>query len=170
MNKLALLVVPALVLQIIATTQFDSDLVGLKRAFLIVSYALLLCGVLGIRGRVVRVLAFIGVLMNALPIAANGGLMPTTQDAVEEAIGERPELRSSPRFTKGIVLPRDEIHLYPLSDHLVIGPLNHNVFSPGDIVLALAAFAFLGGGLVGAIHDLTRRTDGGPAPPTTLAL
>ena len=164
MNKLALLVVPALLLQILATATLDASQLDLKRALLLASYVLLIAGVLGVRGRVTRVLALAGILMNAAPIVANHGLMPTTQDAVEQATGTRPELYSSPTGSKDIVLPRDEIRLYRLSDHIVVERIQ-NVVSPGDIVLVGALVAYFSGVLIAPFRK-TRPSLDAHSPPS----
>jgi hypothetical protein len=164
LNKLALLVVPALLLQILATTQFDTSQLELKRTLLLASYVILVVGVLGLRGRVTRVLAVAGVLLNAAPIAANHGLMPTTQDAVEQATGTPPELYSSRIGSKDIVLPRDEIRVYGLSDRIVVQRM-HNVVSVGDIVLFTALIAYVFASIVAMIRP-NRRPLNAHSPPS----
>jgi hypothetical protein len=164
LKKLALLVVPALLLQVFATTQFDTSQLALKRAFLLASYVILIAGAVGLRGRVTRALALVGILLNAIPIAANGGLMPTTQGAVFEATGERPALHSSRLGSKDIVLPRDEIRLYALTDRIVVERI-HNVVSIGDIVLLSALISYIGAGIIGLFRRPPPVSHPAVAPP-----
>ena len=161
MNKLAYLVLPAFLLQILATTQFETDQIGTKKVLLSLSYAILVLGVLGLRGRVVRALAVSGVLLNAAPIFANGGLMPATPEAVEQATGERPELYTTRLGSKDQVLPRDETRLYLLTDHIVVEEIS-NVISIGDIVLLSALLTFVGMSVVRVFRH--RRTSEPAAP------
>lgn len=167
MSKLAYLVLPAFLLQILATTQFETDQIGTKKVLLSLSYAILALGVLGLRGRVVRALAVCGVLLNAAPIFANGGLMPATPEAVEQATGERPEAYTTRIGSKDIALPREDIKLYPLSDRIVIERL-HNVVSIGDLVLLSALVTYIGLSLARAVIPRKPRPAANAEPDSSL--
>lgn len=167
MSKLAYLVLPAFLLQILATTQFETDQIGTKKVLLTLSYAILALGVLGLRGRVVRALAVCGVLLNAAPIFANGGLMPATPEAVEQATGDRPALYTTRIGSKDIVLPRDETRLYPLTDRIVIERI-HNVVSIGDLVLASALVAYVGLALASLVVPRRPRASESTGPGSSL--
>jgi len=97
----------------------------------------------------------IGILMNVLPMAAHGGLMPVAFEVIEES-GAFPEIteedigRQVPN-SKDIVLYRDDIHFELLSDRffLEVPGYGPNIYSAGDFVafagLALAAVQIIVG-------------------------
>ncbi len=89
-----------------------------------------------------------GILLNFLPIAAHGGLMPVSYAIVHDS-GAFPEITEAEIGRqldngKDILLRRDDIHFYPLSDRYTVdAPLyGKNIYSPGDFVL------FAGGAVV----------------------
>jgi hypothetical protein len=97
----------------------------------------------------------IGIVLNVLVAAPHGGLLPTTPEALQSAgravpvplpgPGERPYVQS-----KDIVLPQDQIPLWPISDRFAIPrgwPLS-GVFSPGDVLIALGLGWVLEQGMV----------------------
>jgi hypothetical protein len=94
-----------------------------------------------------------GILLNLLPMAAHGGSMPIDY-AVLERSGAFPEvtladLGEQTNHGKDVVLQRDDIHFFPLSDRYVVTlPVyGANIYSLGDFVL----FAGLGVVLIQAI-------------------
>lgn len=91
-----------------------------------------------------------GILMNLLPMAAHGGAMPI-DFAILQRSGAFPEVTEADigrqtNHGKDVVLRRDEIRFYWLSDRFIVDlPLyGTNIYSAGDFVL------FAGLGLVAA--------------------
>ena len=89
-----------------------------------------------------------GVLLNFLPIAAHGGLMPVSYTIVRDS-GAFPEITEADigrqlHNGKDILLRRDDIHFFALSDRYTVdAPLyGENIYSLGDFIL------FAGGGLM----------------------
>jgi hypothetical protein len=127
----------------------------------VASYVLLLVVVLRNRRQWGMPLIGLGLALNALVIAANGGLMPLSPERLEirhagstVAIGERVP------GSKDVLLPRAETRLWWLSDTIVLptgGPLPM-VASPGDLVLAA--------GLAATVYGLMRPEASRPARPT----
>ena len=86
----------------------------------------------------------LGVLLNVLATTPHGGLMPVTPEALQ--IAGRPVPATLPPLdarpyvsSKDIVLPREQVPLWPISDRFAIPrgwPLA-GVFSPGDVLVAL---------------------------------
>ena len=113
-----------------------------------------------------------GILLNFLPIAAHGGLMPVSYAIVHDS-GAFPEITEAEighqlHNGKDILLRRTDIHFYALSDRYTVdAPLyGKNIYSLGDFVL------FAGGALVvaqAAWSLLPRRParleEGEAAPP-----
>ena len=88
----------------------------------------------------------LGLGLNALVIAANGGYMPVTPEAVSRAGLEHlvHDLEAGSRVlgAKDMLLPRVETNLWVLSDIFVLrGPMP-TVFSIGDCVLVLGILVF----------------------------
>ena len=88
----------------------------------------------------------IGLGLNLLVMLANGGLMPITWEALHKAgltglaLGSEPGSRIV--ATKDVLLPREQTHLWILSDILVIPaqfPIR-SVCSVGDVLLAGGIF------------------------------
>jgi hypothetical protein len=90
-----------------------------------------------------------GLVLNLAVIAANGGFMPITPDAVVQ-LGHADRVTSLEAgqrvyLAKDVILPREQTQLWPLSDVFVIAlgfPLR-TAFSCGDILVAIGAFLFL---------------------------
>lgn len=89
-----------------------------------------------------------GIALNFLPIAAHGGLMPVSYAIVRDS-GAFPEITEAEigrqlHNGKDILLLREDIHFFPLSDRFTVdAPLyGTNIYSLGDFVL------FGGGALV----------------------
>jgi len=115
----------------------------------VASYALLLLVVWANRRTFGLPLVGIGLLMNTVVIAANGGLMPQAPETShyrhpDAVVGEY--LANS----KTVLLPRDRTTLWWLSDTMVIPSGTHLplIASPGDLVLAA--------GLAATVYGLTR--------------
>jgi hypothetical protein len=99
----------------------------------------------------------LGVLLNLLAAVPQGGLMATTPEALADA--GRPVTSALPPpgarpyvSAKDVVLPREEIPLWPLGDSLVFprgSPLNRyfSPFSPGDLVVATGLAWLLAAGM-----------------------
>lgn len=96
-----------------------------------------------------------GIVMNVIPMAAHGGLMPVSYSTVRES-GILPDVtgadigRQLPN-SKDIVLDREDIRFHPFADrHIVTLPgYGTNIYSTGDFVLfAGIAMAVVEGGLV----------------------
>jgi hypothetical protein len=88
-----------------------------------------------------------GLALNVLVMAANGGYMPTTAQALIEAgRGDKIEVNGMGRpmpNSKDVPLPPGEAPLWFLSDIFVSPPLGFRfVYSAGDILLALGGFYF----------------------------
>ncbi len=82
-----------------------------------------------------------GILLNLIPMAAHGGAMPV-DIAIVESSGAFPEvtrehLGSQTNHGKDVVLERDDIHFFALSDRYVVDLPGYgtNIYSLGDFVL-----------------------------------
>jgi hypothetical protein len=80
----------------------------------------------------------VGLALNFIVIAANGGLMPITPETLLKtgSIPEGAELGEWVRHSKDVLRERDDVNLYFLSDHLVwdhVSPVR--AFSIGDVAL-----------------------------------
>ena len=90
-------------------------------------------------------------LLNILPIFANGGLMPVTAENLAK-IGETDRIEGRQEgdaipHTKNVLKSKDNTHFYELSDRIVWdNPFFFRVFSAGDVVIA--------GGLIVTLGDL----------------
>lgn len=100
-------------------------------------------------------LVLLGASLNLAVIAANGGHMPVTPDALARAGHDHLiSARGDARFVQGskdIVLDRAETRLWPLSDVFVIpqGVPLAGSFSLGDVAIALGGFVLINQGLLG---------------------
>jgi hypothetical protein len=82
-----------------------------------------------------------GLILNFLPIAANGGLMPITPQTLEKT-GEVPadaEIGEWVPRTKDVLLEREDVHLYALSDRLTSDLSPFRAFSIGDLIIVTGA-------------------------------
>lgn len=112
-----------------------------------------------------------GILMNLVPMAAHGGAMPIDY-AILERSGAFPDVTeadigSQTNHGKDIVLRREDIRFFALSDRFVVDlPLyGTNIYSAGDFVL----FAGVGLILVQAVAEALRarsRTEPAGLPRT----
>ena len=139
-------VVPAaLAIQLIAIfADLGSDDL-FRRILFIASYLLLIVFVLANIRRPSVALFGVGVLLNFLPIIANGGLMPITPETLLKT-GDVPEdarIGEWVRDTKDVLLERDDVHLYFFSDRLTSDLSPFRAFSIGDVVLVGGAMFLL---------------------------
>ncbi len=143
--RIAGIVPAALAIQLIAVFgDLGSDDL-FRRIFFIASYLLLIAFVLANVRRPSIALFGAGVLLNFLPIVANGGLMPITPETLEKT-GDVPEdarIGEWVRDTKDVLLERDDVHLYFFSDRLTSDLSPFRAFSIGDVVVVLGALGLL---------------------------
>ena len=132
----------------------------IRRSVFFVTTALVVVVALHFRRYVGAWLIAAGVLLNFIPMASHGGLMPVAWELIDES-GAFPQVTAADighqvPNSKDIVLARDDIRFEPLSDRYVITlPLyGANIYSAGDFVafagVALAAaqivlLVFVGG-------------------------
>lgn len=85
----------------------------------------------------------LGLLMNALVMAAHGGFMPVSDQAMRAAGAERElgVLRTAGRLQKSVLMQPDS-PFWPLGDVLPM-PLTGKVYSPGDLVAGLGVFVLI---------------------------
>ena len=122
-----------------------------KRLLFELSYLVLLFFIVVNLPRPGFVIIGIGVLLNLLPIVANGGLMPVTPENVAKVDLtqriERHEEGDAIPYSKNVLRAKDNTHFYELSDRLTWdNPVFFRLFSIGDVVIA--------GGLVVMMGDL----------------
>ena len=129
--------------------------IGVQQALFLLSHLLLLGFVWrnwhlpGIR------IVGLGVVCNLLAIAANGGFMPITPETLVQ-INPGSTLAQWPvgahyGYSKDIILLREDVRLWALSDMLVIPPPfpRPTAFSAGDLLLAVGIVVLLqGSGIV----------------------
>jgi hypothetical protein len=146
--------------------QLPAVLEPARGAAVLVAYCLLLPFVWWNRRRTGMWLLGIGLVANLLVIAANGGHMPVTYEALVAA--GRENLASSAasgtlvRFSKDVVLTPAETRLWILSDIVVIPrpfPIP-SVCSLGDVLIALGIVRFIPGAL-GARRERKRAAGAG---------
>jgi hypothetical protein len=143
--RLAPLVLIALAVQLVAIyAPLGSD--DLPRRILIVSsyLAVLVFIAANLRRPSIAVLA-LGVLLNFLPIIANGGLMPITPETLQKSgdVPEDAEIGEWVSGTKDVLLERDDVHVYFLSDRLTSDLSPFRAFSIGDVFLVGGALILL---------------------------
>jgi hypothetical protein len=83
----------------------------------------------------------IGLVLNFLPIVANEGLMPITPETLEKT-GDVPEDARVGEWvegTKDVLLERDDVRLYVLSDRLTSDYSPFRAFSIGDLIILAGA-------------------------------
>ena len=111
----------------------------------------------------------LGVFLNVLATLPHGGLMPVTPEALQAAGRPVPSELPGPDarpyvISKDIVLPRDQIPFWAISDRFVVPagwPLA-GVFSPGDVGVAAGLAWLLASGMsarrpAGQATTVTRR-------------
>ena len=143
--RLAGIVPAALAIQLIAIfADLGSDDL-FRRVLFIASYLLLIVFVFANVRRPSVALFGVGVLLNFLPIIANGGLMPITPETLLKT-GDVPEDARIGEWvsgTKDVLLERDDVHLYFFSDRLTSDLSPSRAFSIGDLVLIGGAMVLL---------------------------
>jgi hypothetical protein len=122
----------------------DSDLP--RRVLMITSYVMLLLFVAAnFRYTWIAVLGA-GIILNFLPIAANGGLMPVTPETLQ-ATGGIPEGVENGDWVPGskdVMLPREDTRLYALTDRITWDALDPvRAFSAGDVLIVVGLAIFL---------------------------
>jgi hypothetical protein len=143
--RIAGIVPAALAVQLIAIFgDLGSDDI-FRRILFVASYLLLIAFVFANVRRPSVALFGVGVLLNFLPIIANGGLMPITPETLQKT-GDVPEdarVGEWVRDTKDVLLERDDVHLYYFSDRLTSDLSPFRAFSIGDLVLISGAIFLL---------------------------
>jgi hypothetical protein len=110
-----------------------------RRVLFVASYLVLLTFVAVNRRRPGIVILGVGLACNFLVIVTNGGFMPTTARAygTNDPIPEDVNPGDWIPHSKDVLLDRADVHLYVLSDHLVVKNQQIiRVFSVGDILIA----------------------------------
>jgi hypothetical protein len=126
--------------------------ISLHAAILATSYLVLLLTVWVNRRIPGMLLLGLGLSLNLAVMVANGGYMPITPEAMQR-IGHRNVDGIAPGTrvvgSKDIALPRDQTHLWFLSDVLVFPPPFPipSAFSLGDLCIAMGAFVLVQHGL-----------------------
>ncbi|MFQ6019614.1 MAG: DUF5317 domain-containing protein, partial [Dehalococcoidia bacterium] len=111
------------------------------RVLFVLSYLLLFVFVWANRRHLGLAIIGVGLLLNFLPIASNGGLMPVSpQTAIRAGVADRlAELRLGDPIpgSKNVLLDKDDTRLQFLSDTLVLdNPVGVYAYSVGDMVIA----------------------------------
>ncbi len=118
-----------------------------RRVLLVSSYPLLLVFVLANLRRPGLMIIGVGLLLNFVAIASNGGLMPVSPDTLER-IGRPSEGLALGEWvpqSKDVLLAREDTRLWFLTDTLVWkNPTSINAFSVGDLVIAAGLVITLG--------------------------
>ncbi len=122
-----------------------------KRLLFQISYVILFFFVAANWRRIGISIIGVGLLLNALPIVANGGLMPITSESLTSAgkveVLEGLQEGDAIPHSKNLWRQRENTHLYLLSDRIVWdNPVFFRVFSIGDVVIA--------GGLIVTLADI----------------
>lgn len=137
-----------------------------KRLLFQISYIILLFFIAANWRRIGILIIGLGLVLNVLPIFANGGLMPVTSANLAR-IDQTHRLEGLEEgdaipYTKNVWRERDNTHVWFLSDRLVFdNPVFFRVFSIGDVIIA--------GGLIVTLGDLLlprirRKPEDGPSP------
>jgi hypothetical protein len=126
----------------------DGGPATLRRVLFLATTAILVLVLLHFRRFVGAWLIAAGVVLNVVPMAAHGGLMPVAYETVRDS-GNFPEITEANighqlEGSKDIVLRRADIHVYALSDRfaLTVPGYKPNIYSAGDFAM------FAGMGLV----------------------
>ena len=136
----------------------DPSALAPKKAILAFTTALLVWAVLpNLRRWSFRILA-VGLVLNTIVIAANGGLMPATPDNLQKVLSpsqvEELELGQSPPGSKNILVSESDAKLRLLSDVVYIGVPTSKVYSIGDLFLMAGVVSFA---LEAAVAVVVRR-------------
>ena len=120
-----------------------------KRLLFEISYLLLIFVAIVNLPRPGFLILGVGLLLNFLPIVANGGLMPVTAENLAridqlDRIEGRAEGDAIPR-TKNVLKTKENTHFYVLSDRLVFdNPAYVPILSIGDLVIGVGLMVTLG--------------------------
>jgi hypothetical protein len=144
-----------LVLQELAVSHIspDGSAAWLRRAVFFVTVPVMVLAALNFRRFVAAWVIALGITMNFLPMALHGGNMPVAYEVVRDSgafehITEA-DIGGQIANSKDIVLLREDVRLFPLSDHLVLTLPGYgiNIYSPGDVVI--------GAGMLVAVVECT---------------
>lgn len=121
----------------------DGPSAFLRAAIFLVTTGILIGMALHFRRFLGAWLIALGITMNFIPMALHGGLMPAAYEIIEDS-GAFPEItvedvgHQLPN-SKDIVLWREDVRAFPLSDNLYIEApgVTPNIYSPGDLVILL---------------------------------
>lgn len=134
----------ALALQLIAIFAPLGDDIP-RRALFLLSYIILLGFVFLNLRRIGIAIIGIGLLLNFLPIVANGGLMPVTPETL--ARGDFPEdvqLGEWVPGSKDVLLAEEDVRLGALSDRFVLDSFAGSIaYSIGDVFIAVGMVVLL---------------------------
>jgi len=120
-----------------------------KRLLFQLSYLVLLIFIIVNLPRPGFAIIGVGLILNLLPIVANGGLMPVTSENLAKVdlthrIEGRQEGDAIP-YSKNVLKAREDTRLYELSDRLTWdNPVFFKLFSIGDVVIAAGFIVMLG--------------------------
>lgn len=127
----------AILLQLVAVfAPLPSD--DVRRALFVFSYLSILVFIAFNIRRVSLVILGIGVVLNFIPVLANGGLMPLTPETALKTgdLPEGVEIGEWVPYSKDVLKDREDVRFYFLSDRLTIdGQSVVRAFSVGDIVI-----------------------------------
>jgi Family of unknown function (DUF5317) len=125
--------------------------VGIQQALFLLSHLFLLAFVWRNRQMIGVQFVGLGVICNLLVILANGGLMPITTETLLQinpgSTLEQWSVGTHYGYSKDIILLRDQVKLWALSDILVVPPgfLFPAAFSVGDLLIAAGIIVLLQG-------------------------
>lgn len=137
-----------------------------KRLLFELSYLVLLFFIVVNLPRPGFVIIGIGLLLNLLPIVANGGLMPITPEAVVSA-GQAESIEGltdgdAIPYSKNVLMEEENTHFYQLSDRIAWNsPIFIRAFSIGDLVIAAGLLVMLADLFLPRMQRATR----GPTGP-----
>ena len=157
--------------QQVAISFLDTDgAAGVVRQVLFFSTTLLLAGfALHFRRYWGAWLVALGILMNLLPMAAHNGSMPIDFAIIQESAAfpdvTSDDIGEQTKHGKDVVLERDDIHFYFLSDRFVVTlpRVGTNIYSPGDFVLFAGLVAVAVQAVGEGVVALARRSSRPPA-------
>lgn len=135
-----------------------------KRLLFELSYLVLLIFIVANLPRPGIAVIGVGLLLNVLPIVANGGLMPATPENIAR-VGEAESIRDVREgeaipYTKNVLKSKEDTHFYALSDRLAVdNPLFLQLFSIGDIVIAAGLVVTLGDLFLPRVRPEVRRPE-----------
>ena len=87
----------------------------------------------------------VGIALNVVVMAANGGWMPVTPEIYHFVHSDRTlELQARPPASKNVLLPRSETNLWLLADIIPVTlPWRRTAMSIGDLLLIMSAAQFI---------------------------